>query len=77
MNDTEEREIVLDLPIPHIWDDGSVSELRLTRRAYTDCFALHSDRNDAIIIIGSSEHARALARALTIAADRLDRNPAS
>jgi hypothetical protein len=42
MSNTEERETVLDLPIPHIWDDGSVSELRLTRRAYDDCFALHS-----------------------------------
>lgn len=68
------RQPALELPIPHIWDDGLVTTLTLKRMEFESNFSL-SDGVGDIIIIGDADHARALARALTIAANHLDNNP--
>lgn len=65
---------VLDLPAPHIHPDGTVSTLRVVRYANRDWFGLRDDTGYSVIV-HDANHARALARALTIAADLLDANP--
>ena len=72
MADTDRK--VLDLPVPHIHPDGGVSMIRVTRYACRDWFGL-TEVGGGQLIVQDSTHARALARALTIAADLLDKGP--
>lgn len=61
----------MNLPIPYIHCDGSVSNLNLVRYESREWFGLQGD-NGQSILVQDATHARALARALTIAADLLD-----
>lgn len=61
----------LDLPIPHIETDGSVNELHIAH--YEDREWLSICNSASSIVIASPDHARALARALVIAANFIDK----
>lgn len=74
MADKTAPEYAIKLPVPHIWGDGSVTEMWVARLEYSNTFTL-SDERGALIVIGDPTHARALARALTVAANHLDSNP--
>ena len=70
MSDAE----VLSLPVPYIHCDGSVSTLTVKRYACREWFSIDSIHGGGILV-HDAVHARALARALTIAADLLDAGP--
>ncbi len=60
-----------ELPVPHIYEDGSVSEVFVKHYEGKDFISVRND--NVSILIGSVAQARALARALTIAADLWER----
>lgn len=55
------------LPVPHIYSDGSVSTVTVHKYDEHDWVTIRDDVQS--IIVASPEQARAMARALTIAAD--------
>jgi len=66
-----------ELPVPHIYKDASVSNLTVV---ITDMDAdrvaglyLKDEDTGSLISLGGASHARKLAEALLIAADRVDR----
>ena len=66
---------VMNLPVPYIENDGSVNEISLVRYEHREWFSIRSGTSDASIIVANATHARALAHALTVAANLLDANP--
>ena len=60
-----------DLPVPHIYSDGSVSEVNVRKHEKYDWLSV-SDGGESIVI-SSSDHARRLAQALLIAASLLEK----
>jgi len=65
-------EKVMNIPIHHVHDDGSVSELHLVRYEGRDWMALRG-QSDSSVVVGSAEHARAIARSLLIAANLMEK----
>lgn len=66
---------VFNLPVPHIHCDGSVSQLNIVRYANREWLGINTSDRCHGILVQDATHARALARALTVAADLLDANP--
>ena len=60
-----------DLPVPHIYADGSVRDLRVVRPEGGDWIAIR-DR-DMSVVVDNAGHARRLAQALLIAASLLEK----
>jgi hypothetical protein len=73
-------EKLFDLPVPHIYRDGSVSQINIAcfeSEAWTSDIPLSpnimDENREHMIVLGSPEQARAMARALLIAADLCDK----
>lgn len=59
------------LPVPHIYPDGSVSELWVKK--YESCDWLSVGNDGGSIVVANADHARRLAQALLIAASLLEK----
>lgn len=66
-------EKLCELPVPHIYEDASINMLIVQANEGDDASPCIVNRYDALIVTSSPDHARALARALMIAADACDR----
>lgn len=73
-------EKLFDLPVPHIYHDGSVSQINIAcyeSEAWNWELPLSpyimDENRENMIVLGSPEQARAMARALLIAADLCDK----
>lgn len=61
-------EVAFEMPVPHVYDDGSVAYLSIHKYDDHDHISIR-DENQSIVI-ASPEHARQIARVLLIAADK-------
>lgn len=61
-------EVAFEMPVPHVYDDGSVQEVFVKKYEGSDWISL-TNKNEWIVI-ASPEHARQIARVLLIAADK-------
>jgi hypothetical protein len=64
---------VMNLPVPYIESDGSVNEISIVRYEFREWISIRNA--GASIVVANATHARALAHALTVAANLLDANP--
>lgn len=62
-------EKLFDLPVPHVYADGSVTSIRVVAYEVPDTSPSIVDERDSLIVTGNPDHARQIARALLIAAD--------
>lgn len=63
-------EVDFDLPVPHIFNDGSVDNIRLFKiESIDDYFSIRDD--NVSVMVHSKEHAEALSRAILIAAEKV------
>lgn len=68
-------EPVMNLPVPAIEPDGSVNMLSVVRHEFREWISIRSEVSGTSILVANATHARALAHALTVAANLLDGNP--
>ncbi len=64
-------ETQFSLPVPYIYDDGTVAEISINKWENHDFISIR-DENQSILV-SSPDHARQIARALMIAADNWNR----
>lgn len=63
--------IGFSLPVPHIYEDGSVADVRVRKYERHDWLSVQTE-NESIVIV-DADHARRLAQALLIAASLLEK----
>lgn len=72
-------EKLFDLPVPHIYPDASVSDIRVKAHecpadlSFGGYICYGEGGRDDMVTFATPDHARALARALLVAADALDK----
>ena len=60
-----------NLPVPHIYEDGSVQDVAVRKHEKHDWLSIQTD--SCSMVIANADHARRLAQALLIAASLLEK----